>query len=251
MKKRSFFVVVFSIVAFLGCTQTTNSNNKGSINQVSPIEFNKQIETNEGIVLDVRTENEFKSGHIKNAIQLNYYAINFKKELLLLSNDKPIYVYCHSGARSKRTCEILNNNGYQNIYNLTYGLLKWDLQELPIEKGTKSKHETKTEEKNKMTVEQYNNLLKSNDLVFIDFYAPWCKPCIEMMPLIEELEKEYKGKIKIVKINTETSKDLLKKLNISSIPYLIFYNNEKIVFQKAGKVTRNEIVTIFDKELNK
>lgn len=105
-----------------------------AIKNVNAPEFKNLIAKKDGILLDVRTQYEFESGHIKDTEQLNYYAFSFKENLLLLPKDKPIYVYCRTGYRSGKTVEILKANGYKNVYNLQYGLKDWELKGFPIGK---------------------------------------------------------------------------------------------------------------------
>jgi thioredoxin 1 len=56
----------------------------------------------------------------------------------------------------------------------------------------------------------------------IDFYADWCRPCRMVAPIMEDLAKEYKGKIRIYKVNTDNEKELASKFRISSIPAVMF-----------------------------
>jgi len=118
MKKLFFALATVLGMFFMNAQETTIKN-------VNSTEFKELIEKNEGIVLDVRTLYEFEDGHIKGADQLNYYAYSFKKSVLLLPKNKPIYVYCRSGYRSKKTAKILIENGYKNVYNLEKGILEW------------------------------------------------------------------------------------------------------------------------------
>ncbi|PCH50205.1 MAG: hypothetical protein COC22_05980 [Flavobacteriaceae bacterium] len=105
-----------------------------TIKNVNSAEFQKLIKKKDDILLDVRTTYEYESGHIKDAVQLNYYSFSFKENLLLLPKDKPIYVYCRSGYRSKKTTKILIDNDYKNIYNLENGVLEWEKNNYPIKK---------------------------------------------------------------------------------------------------------------------
>jgi thioredoxin len=58
--------------------------------------------------------------------------------------------------------------------------------------------------------------------VIIDFYADWCRPCKMVAPIMEELSKEYKGKIRIYKVNTDEQRELAGLFNVSSIPAILF-----------------------------
>lgn len=68
------------------------------------------IKKQQGTILDVRTEGEFENGHIKGAGQLNYYAFDFRRKLLMLPKDQPVYLYCNTGWRSKQAAKILKRD---------------------------------------------------------------------------------------------------------------------------------------------
>jgi len=89
-----------------------------AVKQVNPTQFQQLIKNTNGVLLDVRTQSEFGNGHIANSGQLNYYVLDFKKKLLLLPKNEPIYLYCNSGYRSEKAAEILIENGYYIIWNM-------------------------------------------------------------------------------------------------------------------------------------
>ena len=93
-------IIFISLVLFTFSVSTQNAN----VKQVNPDEFQKLITDPKGVLLDVRTRSEYKNGHISNSGQLNYYTFDFKKKLLLLPKDEPIYLYCNTGYRSERCC---------------------------------------------------------------------------------------------------------------------------------------------------
>jgi rhodanese-related sulfurtransferase len=79
------------------------------------------------VILDVRTEAEYNDGVILNAINIDFYkGQGFVEELESLDKNKNYYVYCRSGARSAKACEIMNELGFENAYNLLGGILDWD-----------------------------------------------------------------------------------------------------------------------------
>jgi thioredoxin len=151
-------------------------------------------------------------------------------------------LYCNTGYRSQRAAEILVENGYKNVYNLEHGILEWNLKNFPVLVEPDAKPDTE----NKMEIDEFTALINSDKLVFIDFYAPWCAPCRKMMPMIDSLKTEYKGKITIVKINVDASKKLMKELAIMSVPYLVLYHNGIILFSHNGLVSRNELENLFE-----
>jgi thioredoxin 1 len=78
------------------------------------------------------------------------------------------------------------------------------------------------------------DVLDSKEPVFVDFYAPWCGPCKKMDPVIEELSKQFNGKVKFVKIDVDDNGKLAEQLNIESIPTFITYKKGKPVDRTAG-----------------
>ncbi|WP_269684890.1 rhodanese-like domain-containing protein [Flavobacterium lacustre] len=87
-----------------------------------------QFEADENaVILDVRTEAEYNDGIILNAINIDIHkGQEFITELEALDKSKNYYVYCRSGARSAKACEIMNELGFETAYNLLGGILDWD-----------------------------------------------------------------------------------------------------------------------------
>lgn len=84
-------------------------------------------------------------------------------------------------------------------------------------------------------------VVKSSQPVMVDFWAPWCGPCRMLSPLVEELSKEYDGKIKVGKVNTDDNAQVATKYRISSIPTLLFFKGGKVVDQLVGVHPKPEI----------
>ena len=239
--KRILFSITFILAAFLVFAQNAK------IKEVNPAEFQQLIKKPGSVLLDVRTQSEFKNGHISNSGQLNYYAFNFRKKLLLLPKDEPIYLYCNTGWRSEKAAKILVENGYNNVYNLEHGIMDWELQNLPVAIDPDAKPDTE----NKMEYEELARFIESGKPVFVDFYAPWCGPCRTMMPIVDELKTKYHNQITVIKVNVDASKKLIKEMKIQSVPYLAFYKNGELLYSKNGAVTRNELTDVFQSNISK
>ena len=81
---------------------------------------------NNSVILDVRTQEEVNDGFIPNAINIDIYkGQGFVYQLEELDKSKNYYVYCRSGARSEKACNIMNQLGFDNAYNLLGGILEW------------------------------------------------------------------------------------------------------------------------------
>ena len=87
-----------------------------------------QFEADENaVILDVRTEDECNDGIIANSINIDIHkGQDFISEIEALDKSKNYYVYCRSGMRSAKACEIMNQLGFENTYNLLGGIIEWN-----------------------------------------------------------------------------------------------------------------------------
>jgi len=88
-------------------------------------EFEKGIQGEDVIVLDVRKPDEYAQGHIANARLMNIYDGDFNEQLKTLDAKKPVYVYCRSGGRSGNAKNIMKQMGFAEVYNLRGGMMAW------------------------------------------------------------------------------------------------------------------------------
>ncbi len=84
-------------------------------------------------------------------------------------------------------------------------------------------------------------VLKSPLPVLVDFWAPWCGPCRMIGPIIEELAKEYAGKIKVVKLNTDENQDTASNYRISAIPTILLFKAGKVAHELVGLQPKEEL----------
>ena len=87
-------------------------------------------------------------------------------------------------------------------------------------------------------------VLNSSIPVLVDFWATWCGPCRMIAPIIEEIAKEYDGKIKVGKVNVDEQPELASQFNVMSIPTLVVMKEGKIVNQSLGAKPKNQILAM-------
>lgn len=89
-------------------------------------------------------------------------------------------------------------------------------------------------------------VLKNALPTIVDFWAPWCAPCRALAPILEDLEKDYVGKAKFTKYNTDEYSKLCTDYRVSSIPALIIFRDGKVVKQSVGFESKEDLKKILD-----
>ena len=111
-------------------TPTTKTTQKkattNTIENLNPAAFQNAVKGGDIQLIDVRTEREFKQGHIKGAIFYDYYKrATFMTNMNTLDKSKPVYIYCLTGSRSRSTAQKLKRAGFSKVYDLTGGVKNW------------------------------------------------------------------------------------------------------------------------------
>ena len=113
-------IIFFSLLLVFSC-QIFESN---EINEISDAQFT-EIQDTDYILVDVRTIEEYESGHIQDAINFDFYSDSFQKEILSLDKSSSIILYCRTQNRSTKTANYLKENGYKEIAVLEGGISTW------------------------------------------------------------------------------------------------------------------------------
>lgn len=91
--------------------------------------------------------------------------------------------------------------------------------------------------------EEFDQILKDNEAVFVDFYADWCGPCKMVSPIVEELAGE-RTDVKFIKVNVDDLPEVAERFGIMSIPTLIYFKNGEVAGQTLGFQPKESIATI-------
>lgn len=130
MKLNLLIITAVAIVAVYAVIAGCATHNK--VKTLSAKDFQHGIESPNVQILDVRTPSEFAEGHIKGAINIDFYSTGFVSDVTkTLTKDKPVFVYCRSGRRSAQAADILKKNGF-NVADLDGGILNWKCEGLPL-----------------------------------------------------------------------------------------------------------------------
>ena len=93
------------------------------------------------------------------------------------------------------------------------------------------------------------DVLKSDVPVLVDFWAPWCGPCRMVAPIVDEIAKEYEGKIRVYKLNTDENPNVASQYGIRSIPTLMLFKGGQKVDTVVGAVPKNTLSCTISKYL--
>ncbi len=175
----------------------------GKPHQVGVEEFNKLINDNKVTLVDVRTSKEFAQGHINGAVNVDWKNRHFAKNILNISDEKPVAIYCRSGNRATRAMFAMNAIGFKEVYNLEKGIKSWNAANMPLKtlevKG----------DKHHLDVENFNNAILGKVGTLIDIRTP------------KEYNAYHLPNAKMIDYKNDSFKTEFAKLD-KNIPVLIY-----------------------------
>lgn len=120
-----FFLLIAIIMA------NGSSNNNTGITSVSASEFSSEVQEEGAVILDIRTSQEYNTGRIAGAVNIDYYRSDFKNQLEKLDRNQAYKLYCNSGNRSGGALKIMQEMGFTNVVELNGGIQSWISAKLP------------------------------------------------------------------------------------------------------------------------
>ena len=226
-----FFIVLISFF-LLYCSNGDDSSFLEIPNKVLDLESHQLVELikeNPGVILDVRTPNEVRGGHLENASFIDYYDEDFLEKASWIKKDQPIYIYCHGGGRSAKAANQLISLGFKEVYNLIGGYSKWKADEFPIVEGVNNNLSVyKTYSENSL-----KNIINQSEDVVLVFKTPWCLPCKRLDPVLDSF-KLLNPSWDVVIINMDNNKDVANLYEVNSVPTVLVFKNKNLIFKETG-----------------
>lgn len=131
LKNTFFFLFILSVYS----CQDGSTSTSGVVQNVEVAEFKSLLDANpEKNLIDVRTDSEVANGMISGALQFDLSKMDFKESISKLDKSKPVFVYCAVGGRSSMASEVLEQAGFEKVYNLSGGINAWQAAGLPLGK---------------------------------------------------------------------------------------------------------------------
>ncbi|PDH40365.1 MAG: thioredoxin [Rhodothermaeota bacterium MED-G19] len=231
----SIFLLV-SFISLIACNDISSQ-------RVSAEDFyTKLVDDNSSIIIDVRTPEEFSKGHLRNALNINWFDENFESQVEILSRERPVFIYCLSGGRSAKALDKISGMGFKNSYELDGGILEWRKNNYP-ESIIKVDHEKS------LSVNEFSELITSDKIVMVDYFAKWCAPCKVMEPFLDDLSEKYSDKLKFIRIDYDQNLPLVKSLGVQGLPVIQIYYDNQLLWSQDGFSDKNTIETQIKKYL--
>lgn len=134
-----FTFVLVSVLCMISCKSTLQNSNLDLPSLTDPIGFQKvfkETPTNQKILIDVRTPEEYQAGHLEEAINIDYYGDDFESKIKALDTTKAMFIYCKRGGRSASAHKVMYKAGIPQICELKGGFNAWKEQNLPVYQPT-------------------------------------------------------------------------------------------------------------------
>ena len=91
---------------------------------------------------------------------------------------------------------------------------------------------------------KFNEIIHSNDLVLVDFYADWCGPCKMMSPILQEVKASLKEAVKIIKVNVDQHQELASHFMVRGVPTLMLFQEGKMLWRQSGGLLPPDLVKV-------
>lgn len=244
MRKLLSVLSLLLLLSFLSYSQNAAEksapkaqSNAPVIKNLNVIAYDLLIQNKKDIqIVDVRTPEEYKGGHLKHAMNMDFRSTDFKTLIGTLDKSKPTFIYCLSGGRSSSAAIMMAEMGFREIYNMEGGMMKWNAAGKSVESANDAAVEPG------MSPEDFKKSLSPDKYTLVDYNATWCAPCKKMLPVLQSLANEKKDKMILLLIDADKNKNLLKSKGIDAIPYLELYKNGNLLWKHNGYIEKQQLL---------
>jgi len=221
--------VLSSLAAFTACNTAQGQQ------KLEPAAFEKELQTSgaQAVLVDVRTPEEFGTGHLQGAQNIDFRAADFEAQINKLDPNKTVFLYCASGGRSEEAAALLTRKGFKSVREMKGGIIAWRNNGLPLANAKPLPRD--------YTPEQFDEAISGDKLVMVDFYTTWCGPCKMMAPDIERVKQEMSDKVIVMKIDAEAYTDLSSRYRISGYPTVMFFKKGQTLRTLMGRQSYEEL----------
>ena len=95
----------------------------------------------------------------------------------------------------------------------------------------------------------FQEIIKSDHPVLVDFHADWCAPCKTMNPILKNIKKELGDKLKIIKINVDNNQQVANRFQVKGIPTFILFHNSEIKWRQSGVLSETKFLEILNSKM--
>ena len=226
---RALIILSFSILV-MACS-TNESNSQTGV--LSTSAFQQKLSLPNIQVLDVRTAEEYQSGHLKNVLQADWLdKAQFEDRIQYLNKNIPTLIYCASGVRSEQAMKAMAAKGFKEVYNMSGGMSAWKVEGKPFEAASS---------KAELSLAAFQSMVNGASIALVDIGAEWCPPCKKMEPVLAQLQKNLGDKFSLIKVDGGNDLSVMKYLLFKALPTFIVFKNGKETWRKQGIVGLEEL----------
>lgn len=230
-------LLFFTIILSISC----GDKNTIIYEKIDILNLNNILNDKDIIVLDVRTLEEINAGYIPNSTFIDYYDENFENKINLIDRRKKIYILCKSGGRSVKAANLLSQKGFQKVYNLEGGFMRWIANKMPYDINSENNDSSTFELVSEISLD---SLIKNNTNTLIYISTKWCSPCKKMEPIIDKLV-DNNSSLKVIKIDLDANTYAQERFDVKSLPALVLYENNSVVWHKNGIIAYDDLISFF------
>ncbi|RYZ21544.1 MAG: hypothetical protein EOO16_12615 [Chitinophagaceae bacterium] len=183
-------------------------------------------------IVDLRPAEQYAESHLPGAISLPYRDSSFRRRLSAIAKTTPLLLYGKHSDDGRKATERIRALGYRKAFSMEGGINWWAQWERPLEGPRRGVG---------MTLAEYDSLLRSNEVVLVDFGADWCGYCPDVNRSATAIAAANKDALKLIAIDADLHPGLCKALGVEAFPTVLLYQTRRLVWRQVGWASRTDI----------